>query len=101
MSRSSGRCTGVTALARNLIDDLKGFTDGCLDRNRDLEYDLRKAVSKSLKSCKVPDRRREDGRDADDGGLSSVKQDLRRLQERLEHLTALLEQDRPSPAPRP
>ncbi|MFI0743435.1 hypothetical protein ACH4PU_36005 [Streptomyces sp. NPDC021100] len=46
------RRTGITRFIGNVLDDAKDFTDECLDRARDLEHDVRKAISKAVRPDK-------------------------------------------------
>ncbi|GAA2939596.1 hypothetical protein [Streptomyces enissocaesilis] len=41
--------TGITKFVGNVLEEAKDFADSVLDRTRDLEHDLRNAVSKPLK----------------------------------------------------
>ncbi|MFF7730932.1 hypothetical protein [Streptomyces sp. NPDC008001] len=49
-TRSRGRRrSGLIRFLGDVLDDAKDFTDECLDRARDLEYDLRKAASDAVR----------------------------------------------------
>ncbi|MBC2878036.1 MULTISPECIES: hypothetical protein [Streptomyces] len=57
-TRSRGRRrSGLIRFIGDVIDDAKDFTDDCLDRARDLEYDLRKAASNAVRPDEDDDRR--------------------------------------------
>ncbi|MET9644795.1 hypothetical protein [Streptomyces syringium] len=57
-TRSKGRRrSGLIRFIGDVLDDAKDFTDECLDRARDLEYDLRKAASDAVRPDKDDDHR--------------------------------------------
>ncbi|MGI5335947.1 hypothetical protein ACQEVS_00395 [Streptomyces sp. CA-181903] len=51
------RRTGFIRFIGNVVDDAKEFTDECLDRIGDLERDLRRTVSDSIRSERDADAR--------------------------------------------
>ncbi|MCC2280723.1 hypothetical protein LKL35_35860 [Streptomyces sp. ET3-23] len=80
--------TSFTRFLRNVLDDAQDFLDDSLDRAGDLEHDLRKALSNSLRSQKdCEPEEREHNRDRArplKGELADLREAVDRLATRLE-----------------
>jgi hypothetical protein len=76
----SGRRGGLFGYLGNVVDDTKDFVDDMLDRARDSEHDMRDTATRLV--------RYEDDDESEDVDLQTLKDDLKRLGERIEKLAA-------------